>query len=139
MEDDLKMIRHTKNLFSIPLKFRANLSWDWLSSLRFLQYINMQMFPPDSRPPNYKASKAMQPHQFRGKGMHVHVRILRPRSVIWIISSYRPIWPETEFLPVTFSLEWEHTIVYTLSTNKTYRLDTVSRNIILLKEIPNFT
>ena len=25
-----------KNLFSIPLKFRANLSWDWLSSLRFL-------------------------------------------------------------------------------------------------------
>ena len=24
-----------KNLFLIPLKFRANLSWDWLSSLRF--------------------------------------------------------------------------------------------------------
>ena len=23
-----------KNLFSIPLKFRPNLSWDWLSSLR---------------------------------------------------------------------------------------------------------
>jgi hypothetical protein len=25
-----------KNLFSIPLKFRANHSWDWLSSLRFI-------------------------------------------------------------------------------------------------------
>jgi hypothetical protein len=31
-EDDIKI----KNLFSIPLKFWANLSWDWLSSLRFL-------------------------------------------------------------------------------------------------------
>ena len=29
-EDDIK-----KNLFLIHLKFRANLSWDWLSSLRF--------------------------------------------------------------------------------------------------------
>ena len=32
-EDDIK-----KNLFLIPLKFRANLSWDWLSSLRFIFY-----------------------------------------------------------------------------------------------------
>ena len=40
MEDDLKKNKkneddiNNKKLFSIPLKFRPNLSWDWLSSLR---------------------------------------------------------------------------------------------------------
>ena len=34
-EDDSKK----KNQFLIPLKFRPNLSWDWLSSLRFFQVI----------------------------------------------------------------------------------------------------
>jgi hypothetical protein len=33
-EDDIKKI----NLVSIPLKLRANLSWDWLSSLRFYSH-----------------------------------------------------------------------------------------------------
>ena len=47
MEDDLKNNKNgrrpqkmkttsKKNQFLIPLKFRANLSWDWLSSLRFI-------------------------------------------------------------------------------------------------------
>jgi hypothetical protein len=40
MEDDLKKNgrrpKKIENLFSIPYKFRENLSWDWLSSLRFL-------------------------------------------------------------------------------------------------------
>jgi hypothetical protein len=37
MEDDLKkkMEYDLKKQFLIPLKFRGNLSWDWLSSLRF--------------------------------------------------------------------------------------------------------
>jgi hypothetical protein len=35
-----KWRRHKKNLFSIPLKLRANLSWDWLSSLRFFFVLN---------------------------------------------------------------------------------------------------
>ena len=44
MEDDLKKnlkmkTTTNKNLFSIPLKFRPNLSWDWLSSLRFLFFL----------------------------------------------------------------------------------------------------
>jgi hypothetical protein len=38
-EDDIK-----KKLFSIPLKFRANLSWDWLSSLRFLYVKSIPFF-----------------------------------------------------------------------------------------------
>jgi hypothetical protein len=43
-EDDIKK---KKNLFSIPLKFRANLSWDWLSSLRFLLFIySVNIKPP---------------------------------------------------------------------------------------------
>jgi hypothetical protein len=50
MEDDLKKMKTTskKNLFSIPLKFKANLSWDWLSSLRsFLFSVNIK--PPRHR------------------------------------------------------------------------------------------
>ena len=48
MEDDLKKklkmkTTTNKNLFSIPLKFRRNLSWDWLSSLRFLKLYNTNM------------------------------------------------------------------------------------------------
>ena len=32
-----------KNLFLIPLKYRANLSWDWLSSLRFFIIIYLPL------------------------------------------------------------------------------------------------
>ena len=44
-EDDIK-----KNLFLIPLKFMANLSWDWLSSLRFLLFI----YSGNIKPPRHR-------------------------------------------------------------------------------------
>jgi hypothetical protein len=49
MEDDLKKNENEDDIKknqSIPLKFRPNLSWDWLSSLRFFCYYCCYVFCP---------------------------------------------------------------------------------------------
>jgi hypothetical protein len=48
--------------------------------------------PPSQQSERTLAARAvqLQPRQFRGKGIHVHLRILQPRVEIWMLSSY---WP----------------------------------------------
>ena len=76
----------------------------------------------------------LQPRQFRGKGIHVHVRILRPRVEIWILSSYWPSQCDRKRICLATSTQpySQHTIVYTVSTNKIYRVDTLSKNNVQL-------
>jgi hypothetical protein len=92
------------------------------------------------KPPSQQSKRTLAVRavhlQFRGKGIHVHVQILRPRVEIWILSSYWPSQCDRKRICLATSTQpySQHTIVYTVSTNKIYRVDTESTNIIQLKK-----
>jgi hypothetical protein len=87
MEDDQKKNEKNednikKDLFSIPVKFRANFSWDWLSSLRFIVLINHK--------------------QINGKNiLLVYFMFQSIKEIFWFGGTpFPPVWKKKQTVPV---------------------------------------